>query len=409
MMKYSLFNLLRNATNSQCGWPEAWRSPPLKDSYDVIIIGGGGNGLATAYYLAKQHGITNVAVLEKGWLGGGNTGRNTTIIRSNYLLDESVRLYDLSVRLWERLTQELNFNLMFSQRGVLVLAHTGHELAGLERRANALRLNGVDFEMLTRDQIANWVPVLNTSPAARFPLRGGAVQRRGGIARHDALAWGYARAGDACGVDIIQNCAVTGIRRIGNRVVGVDTTRGYIGASKVGVAVAGHCSELAAMVDLLLPVESFPLQAIVSEPVKPILDTVIQSETMRLSISQSDRGELVMGAARDTHTSYSQRGSFAIIEDLMTACVELFPSFSRLKWMRLGHGRLQSHPGSRPVVRAYDCEKRTAPPQRPFRPRALRQRTPHQRAATTLTLTELHPPCHQYTGVPQSPWSRLGQ
>ena len=350
MTKYSIFSLLRNAIGYHEDWPRAWRSPEPKESYEVVIIGGGGHGLATAYYLAKEHGITNVAVLEKGWLGGGNTGRNTTIIRSNYLWDESARLYEKSLKLYEGLSQELNFNLMFSQRGVLNLAHTEHDLRELSRRVNAIRLNGIDSEILTRDQVKAMVPILDTSPDARYPVLGASLQRRGGVARHDAVAWGFARAADARGVDIIQNCEVTAIRRDGNRVTGVETSKGAIAAERIGVVAAGHSSVLAAMAGLRLPIESHPLQALVSEPVKPVLDTVVMSNAVHVYVSQTDRGELLMGAGIDAFNSYAQRGSLPVIEHMIAAAIELFPIFSRLSMLRQWGGIVDVCPDASPIV-----------------------------------------------------------
>ncbi len=350
MAKYSILSLLRNARSYHENWSRAWRSPEPKGSYDVIIIGGGGHGLATAYYLAKEHGITNVAVLEKGWLGGGNTGRNTTIVRSNYLWDESANIYEKSLKLWEGLSQDLNFNVMFSQRGVMNLAHNQHDLRDLSRRVNAIRLNGVDSEILTPAQIKALCPMINISPTARYPVLGASFQRRGGTARHDAVAWGFARAADQRGVDIIQNCEVTGIRRKGGRVVGVETTRGTIAANKIGAVAAGHSGVVAAMAGLRLPLESHPLQALVSEPLKPILDTVVMSGAVHVYISQSDKGELVMGAGIDSFNSYAQRGALRTIEEMMAACIELFPFVSRLRLMRQWAGIVDTCPDASPIV-----------------------------------------------------------
>ncbi len=350
MHKYSIFSLARNAMDRHQGWPAAWRSPPPKPAYDVVIIGGGGHGLATAYYLAKEHGITNVAVVEKGWIGGGNTGRNTTIIRSNYLWDESAALYEKSLQLYEGLSQELNYNIMLSQRGVLNLAHTEHDLKEMSRRVHANRLNGIDSEILTPEQVKALVPIISIAPNARYPVLGASLQKRGGVARHDAVAWGFARAADARGVDIIQNCEVTGIRRNGDRVEGVETTRGFIAARKVGVVVAGHASVLAQMAELRLPIESHPLQALVSEPVKPIHPAVVMSGTVHVYVSQSDRGELVIGAGIDAYTSYAQRGSFHIVESQMGALIELFPIFSRLRMMRQWGGIVDVCPDASPIV-----------------------------------------------------------
>ena len=350
MAKYSILSLLRNARSYHENWSRAWRSPEPKDAYDVIIIGGGGHGLATAYYLAKEHGITNVAVLEKGWLGGGNTGRNTTIVRSNYLWDESANIYEKSLKLWEGLSQDLNFNVMFSQRGVMNLAHNQHDLRDLSRRVNAIRLNGVDSEILTPAQIKALCPMINISPTARYPVLGASLQRRGGTARHDAVAWGFARAADERGVDIIQNCEVTGIRRRGGRVVGVETTRGTIAANKIGSVAAGHSGVVAAMAGLRLPLESHPLQALVSEPLKPILDTVVMSGAVHVYISQSDKGELVMGAGIDSFNSYAQRGALRTIEEMMAACIELFPFVSRLRFMRQWAGIVDTCPDASPIV-----------------------------------------------------------
>ena len=350
MGKYSIFSLLRNATSFHEDWEKVWRSPDPKSEYDVIIVGGGGHGLATAYYLAKEHGITNVAVLEKGWIGGGNTGRNTTIIRSNYLWDESAAIYEKALQLYEGLSQDLNFNIMLSQRGVMNLAHNLHDMRELQRRVNAIRLNGIDSEILTTTQIKEMVPIINTSPRSRYPILGASLQRRGGVARHDAVAWGFARAADAMGIDIIQQCEVTGIIRDGGQVKGVETTRGIIMAPKVGIVAAGHTSMLANMAGIRLPINSYPLQAMVSEPVKPIHNCVVMSNAVHVYVSQSDKGELVLGAGIDGYHSYSQRGSLHVIEGQLGALCELFPIFSRLRLMRQWGGIVDTSPDASPIV-----------------------------------------------------------
>jgi sarcosine oxidase subunit beta len=349
-MRYSIFSLARNALTYHQNWPAAWRSPAPKPVYDVVIVGGGGHGLATAYYLAREHGITNVAVVEKGWLGGGNTGRNTTIIRSNYLWDESAAIYEKSLQLYEGLSQDLNYNIMLSQRGVLNLAHNEHDLKELSRRVNAIRLNGIDSEILTPEEIKKLVPIINISPDLRYPILGASLQRRGGVARHDAVAWGYARGADARGVDIIQNCEVTGFVIEGGEVRGVETTRGTIRAGKVGVVVAGHASVLAGMAGFRMPVESHPLQALVSEPIKPVLDCVVMSNAVHVYVSQSDKGELVIGAGIDAYTSYAQRGSFHTIEGQIGAITELFPVFSRLRQLRQWGGIVDTCPDASPII-----------------------------------------------------------
>ncbi len=347
---YSIFSLARNALTGHRNWPEAWRSPAPRSQYDVIIIGGGGHGLATAYYLAKVHGITNVAVLEKGWLGGGNTGRNTTIVRSNYLLGPNARLYEFSMKLWEGLSAELNYNVMFSQRGVLTLSHATSEFTGQMRLGNAMRLAGNDARLMDRDAIARELPLLDCSPNARYPIVGGLLQERAGTARHDAVAWGYARAADACGVDIIQNCEVTGIRREAGRAVGVETSQGYIAAPKIGICVAGNSGVLAAMAGLRLPMESHVLQAMVTEPIKPVLDRVLVSRAWHFYISQSDKGELVLGADLDGYNSYAQRGGQAVVDHVVQACLALFPSFSRLRLMRAWGGLMDMTMDGSPII-----------------------------------------------------------
>jgi len=351
-VKYSIFSLARNAFSHHEGWPRAWRAPKPKPRYDAVIVGGGGHGLATAYYLAKEHGLANIAVLEKGYLGGGNTGRNTTIVRSNYHLDPNAHFYELSLRLWEGLSQELNFNVMYSARGVLNLVHSPADMDAAMRRGNAMRLNGIDAEFLPRDEIARRIPNLDCSPDARFPILGGLLQPRGGTVRHDAVAWGYARAADARGVDIIQQCEVTGIRVESGAIAGIDTTQGFIATTRLGLAVAGNSSRLASMAGITLPIESHALQALVTEPVKPALDTVVTSGAVHFYISQSDRGELVMGGDLDFCNSYAQRGNLPVIEHVVSACLALFPSFGRLKVMRTWGGLCDMTMDGSPIVGA---------------------------------------------------------
>jgi sarcosine oxidase subunit beta len=332
-------------------WPEQWRSPEPRAAYDVVIVGAGGHGLATAYYLARDHGVRNVAVLERGWLGGGNTGRNTTVIRSNYLWDESAMLYEHALKLWEGLAQELNYNVMYSPRGVMMLAHSVHDVQVFKRHVHANRLNGIDNEWLTPEQAKAFCPPLNTSSDLRHPILGAALQRRAGVARHDAVAWGYARAASALGVDIIQNCEVTAICRVpSGAVAAVETTRGRIAARKVAVVAAGHTSVVMAMAGLRMPLESYPLQALVSEPVKPVLPCVVMSNSIHAYISQSDKGELVIGAATDAYVSYSQTGGLHIAEHTLEAICELFPTFRRLRMLRNWGGIVDVTPDRSPII-----------------------------------------------------------
>ena len=348
--KYSIFSLIKNSFTYHENWQKAWRDPEPKSSYDVVIVGGGGHGLATAYYLAKEHNLKNIAVVEKGWIGGGNTGRNTTIIRSNYLWDASAALYDHAIKIWENLSQELNFNVMFSQRGVLNLAHNQHDVRELKRRTHANRLNGIDCEWLDTKQVKEFCPIINCSPNIRYPVMGSTLQKRAGTARHDAVAWGYARGADSMGVDIIQNCEVKGIKRKGNTIEGLETTKGFIKTSKIGVAAAGHSSVIANMAGLKLPLESKPLQALVSEPIKPIIDTVVMSNAVHAYLSQSDKGELVIGAGTDSYVSYTQKGTHEIIEGTLKAILELYPIFSRLRMLRQWGGVVDICPDASPIV-----------------------------------------------------------
>lgn len=351
MTRFNAFSLLKNAVTGNKNWTEQWPDSEPKDEYDVIIVGAGGHGLGTAYYLAKEHGITNVAVIDKGWLGGGNTGRNTTIIRSNYLYDESSKLYDHAVDLWEGLSQELNYNIMYSRRGVLMLAHNVHDVQSFSRHIHANRLNGVDNRWLTPEECKAYCPPLSISQNARYPVMGGALQERAGTARHDAVAWGYARGAASRGVDIIQNCPVTAIRRHADgSVAGVETAKGFIKAKKVAVSAAGHTSVVMQTADVRLPLESYPLQALVSEPVKPIFPCVVMSNAVHAYISQSDKGELVIGSGTDQYTSYSQRGGLPLIEHTVAAISEIFPIFNRMRMLRKWGGIVDVTPDRSAII-----------------------------------------------------------
>jgi sarcosine oxidase subunit beta len=351
MDRFSGFAVARHALSGHRSWQKQWRSPEPQAEYQAVIVGGGGHGLATAYHLARDHGLTKIAVLEKGWIGGGNTGRNTTIIRSNYLFAESSALYDHAVRRWETLSQTLNYNVMFSQRGVLMLAHTVHDVQVFQRHVHANRLNGVDNEWLTAEEAKAFCPPLRIEAGMRYPVLGAALQRRAGTARHDAVAWGYARAADSLGVDIIQNCAVTGIvRRADGAVEAVETTRGRIRAPKIGVVAAGSTSVVMAMAGVRMPLESYPLQALVSEPVKPVFPCVVMSNTIHAYISQSDKGELVIGAGTDAYISYSQRGALHVSTHTLEAICELFPDFRRMRMLRNWGGIVDVTPDRSPII-----------------------------------------------------------
>ena len=328
-----------------------WRAAEPKSSYEVVIVGAGGHGLATAYYLAANHGITDVCVVEKGWLGGGNMARNTTIIRSNYLWDESAAIYEHSLKLWEGLEETLSFDMQFSQRGVLNLAHDLGDIRTSKRRVYANALNGVDAEWLDADQVKAFVPVVNVSQDVRYPVLGGTLQRRGGVARHDKVAWGFARGADRLGVDIVEHAEVTGfVRGARGEVQGVETSRGTIRAGKVALAAAGHTSVLASMVGLRLPLQSHPLQALVSALYEPVLGCVVMSNAVHVYVSQADKGELVMGAGIDAYNGYGQRGSFHVIEHQMAAALELFPMFAHASMLRTWGGIVDVCPDASPII-----------------------------------------------------------
>jgi len=349
-MKYSALSLARQALSGHEHWPRAWRSPEPRSSYDIVIVGGGGHGLATAYYLAANHGIRNVAVVEKGYIGSGNVGRNTTIVRSNYMIGGNTAFFEFSLKLWEGLSQALNFNVMLSQRGQLVLAHGPSQLDAVARRGNIMRLNGIDAELLDRGEVMKLVPYIDYSSEARFPIHGGLLQRRAGTARHDAVAWGYARAADSFGVDIIENCEVTGVVIENGRVGGVETTRGRILAGRTGIAVAGHSSHVAAMAGLRLPVESHILQAFVSEPIKPLVDHVLSFGAELFYISQSDKGGLVFGGHIDGFNTYTQRGQFPKVQGVAECAVALMPCISRLRLLRHWGGIQDMTPDGSPFI-----------------------------------------------------------
>ena len=349
MKRYSVFAVAREAARYHTGWERAWRSPMPKKKYDAIIIGAGGHGLATAYYLGKNYGITNVAILEKGWLGGGNTGRNTTIIRSNYLQDPSAAIYEKARSLYETMSQDLNYNVMFSPRGVMMLAQTEHEVRGYLRTAHANALQGVSTEFITPRRVKELVPIMNID-GPRYPVLGALWQPRGGTARHDAVAWGYARACSDMGMDVIQQCEVTAVRRDGGKVVGVDTTKGSIDCNKLGIVVAGNSGVVAEMAGFRLPVESLALQALVSEPIKPCMDVVVMANTVHGYMSQSDKGEMVIGGGTDGFNNYTQRGSFHHIEETVRALVETFPMISRLKMLRQWGGIVDMTGDRSPII-----------------------------------------------------------
>ncbi len=333
-MKYSAVSLFKQGLAGQQGWPHAWRSATLQPSYDAVVIGGGGHGLACAYYLRKIHGAGRVAVLERGWLGGGNTGRNTTVVRSNYFFPESAALYDFALRQYEQLSEELNYNIMLSQRAITMIGHSDHDMELMTRGVNAMLLNGIDSELLSPAQVRAELPLANTSPAARYPIYGGVTQRRGGIARHDAVAWGYARAANTLGVDIVQNCEVQDFVFDNGRVVGLQTSQGRVMAGAFGLSASGHNGVLAGKAGFRLPITSYALQAMVSEPIKPVLHTVAMSAATGTYVSQSDKGELVFGQGLDLYPSYAQRGNFNITQSVVAAMLEIFPAFRGLRMLR---------------------------------------------------------------------------
>ena len=349
MKRYSAFAIAREALRQHTGWDRAWRKASPKKKYDVVIVGAGCHGLATAYYLGKNHGIRNVAILEKGWLGGGNTGRNTTIIRSNYLQDPSAAIYEKSRSLYETMSQDLNYNVMFSPRGVIMLAQTEHEVRGYRRTAHANALQGVETQFIGPEKVKELCPIINLD-GPRYPVLGGLWQARGGTARHDAVAWGYARACSDMGMDIIQKCEVTGIRSEGGKVRGVSTSQGDIDCDKLGIVVAGHSGVLAQMAGFRLPIESVSLQALVSEPIKPCMDVVVMANTVHGYMSQSDKGEMVIGGGTDGYNNYTQRGSFHHIEETVRALVETFPMVSRLKMLRQWGGIVDVTGDRSPII-----------------------------------------------------------
>jgi sarcosine oxidase subunit beta len=350
-VRFSLLSVARQGLAGNEGWPEQWRSPEPKPAYDAIVVGAGGHGLGTAYYMAREHGLRNIAVLDKGWLGGGNTGRNTTIIRSNYLWEESEAIYEHALKLWEGLADELNYNVMYSARGVMMLAHNTHDVQSFQRHVAANQLAGIDNEWLTPEEAKAFCPILNIDRTIRYPIVGAALQRRGGTARHDAVAWGYARGADRLGVDIIQNCEVKGVRRDATgAVAGVETTKGFIATKKIGVVAAGNTSVVMSMADVRMPLESYPLQALVSEPVKPIMPCVVMSNTIHAYMSQSDKGEMVIGAGTDAYTSYSQTGGLHIANHTLDAICELFPVVRRLRMLRNWGGIVDVTPDRSPII-----------------------------------------------------------
>jgi sarcosine oxidase subunit beta len=347
--RYSIFSLLRESLRGHRGWQPAWRDAAPKQNYDVIIVGGGGHGLATAYYLAKNHGIRNVAVLERTYIGSGSVGRNTTIVRSNYLMPGNVPFYEWSLKLWEGLEQDINYNAMVSQRGIVNLFHSDSQRDAFARRGNSMRLHGVDAELLDVDDIRKLLPMADCDNA-RFPIRGGLLQRRGGTVRHDAVAWGFARAASNLGVDVIQNCEVTGIRRENGAVVGVETTRGFIGSRRIGLACAGNTSRVGAMAGLKLPIESHMLQAFVSEGLKPIVPCVVTFGAGHFYISQSDKGNLVFGGSIEMYNSYAQRGNLPTVEEVCEEGVALMPCLSRVRVLRSWGGTCDMSMDGSPII-----------------------------------------------------------
>ena len=353
-MKNSLLTLIFKGLNKNSKWEKYWTKSELKKNYEIIVVGGGGHGLATAYYLAKNHGIKDIAVIEKDYIGGGNSGRNTEVVRSNYLWDDAAKLYEFSLKLWQNLSSELNFNVMYTKKGVLSLGHSLQEMRDISRRVNANSLNGIDSELLNVAEVKKKVPLINVSPDIRYPILGASFQPRGGTAHHDAMVWGFARAASSLGVDIVEDCKVIGTRVDGGKIIGVDTTKGFVSANKVAVAVAGNSSVLAQMARIKLPIETYPLQAWVTEPIKPCLDVVVMSNTVHAYISQTTKGDLVAGAGIDPYTSYAQRGGFHVLEDAIAAIVELFPVFSRLRMLRQWAGIVDVSPDACPIIGQTD-------------------------------------------------------